>query len=59
MPNQHTPEIPMARLAGEFVRLTDAQVVNMIESGRYPSIITGAITSPPSTALAPVSAAAR
>jgi len=38
-----TPEIPVAQLAGEFVRLANEQVVSVIESGRDPNIVTRAI----------------
>lgn len=39
-----TPEIAVAALAGEFVRLATAQAADLIESGRDPNMVTRAIT---------------
>lgn len=40
---QSTLEIAVTRLASEFVRLADEQVVSVIDSGRDPNIVTRAI----------------
>lgn len=50
---QGTSEIAVARLAGEFVRLADDQIISVIESGRDPNMVTRAIAYLTYTHVAP------
>ena len=52
--DQGTPEIAVAKLAGEFMRIAVAQVADVIESGRDPNITTRAISYLTYTHVAPV-----
>jgi hypothetical protein len=56
---QGSPEIPVAQLAAEFVRLANDQVVSVIESGRDPNIVTRAIAYLTHTQVAPSNVLAR
>ena len=51
---QGTPEIAVAKLAGEFTRIAATQVADVIECGRDPNIVTRAVSYLTYTHVAPV-----
>jgi hypothetical protein len=51
---QGTPEIAVAKLAGEFMEIVAAQVADVIECGRDPNIVTRAVSYLTYTHVAPV-----
>jgi len=51
---QGTPEIAVAELAGEFMRIASAQAADVIEFGRDPNITTRAIRYLTYTHVAPI-----
>lgn len=51
---QGTPEIAVAKLVGEFMRIVATQVADVIECGRDPNIVTRAVSYLTYTHVAPV-----